>query len=297
MNSDSKSAVNANQTIPPETKKRSTLLRVAKILVAIIATGIFAGWIWHQYNFPYGESHCCILNLGLALRLYADDHGGHFPVGDDTPEASLSLLYSNYLDAYTLRGKSVPLETVQKALKQTGKLDPTSCGWHYVEGLTEADDPQIALIWDKVGLGHNGQRLRSGGRELILVDGSRTLVSVAEWPAFLEKQKQLVANRDSSSVAAVPGLTAKILLPTGQVLDHYDSTYELVTSDKSENSSGHGTESGNGLPLRWYRYVPDGKITLTLTLPNEKLRSKPVSFEVKNGRASPSSITFEMEKY
>jgi len=50
-------------------------------------------------------------------------------------------------------GKTVPIEVAQAALARYGKLGPDSCGWHYVEGLTEADDPEIAILWDKVGLG------------------------------------------------------------------------------------------------------------------------------------------------
>jgi hypothetical protein len=76
--------------------------------------------------------------------------------GGGTPEGSLSLLFSNYVDAYTLRGKTVPLNVTEEGL-ETGKLGPDSCGWHYVEGLTDTDDPQIAILWDKVGLGHNGE--------------------------------------------------------------------------------------------------------------------------------------------
>jgi hypothetical protein len=37
------------------------------------------------------------------------------------------------------------LEVVQQALAKDGKLGPQSCGWHYVEGLTEADNPEIAI--------------------------------------------------------------------------------------------------------------------------------------------------------
>jgi hypothetical protein len=112
---------------------------------------------WYRWTFPYGQSHCCILIVGGALESYAADHDGRFPSGSDCPEASLSLIYSNYVDAYLLRGKSVPLDVVQKALTINGKLGAESCGWHYVEGLTLSDNPEIAILWDKMGLGHNGQ--------------------------------------------------------------------------------------------------------------------------------------------
>lgn len=152
-----------------------------------------------KWRFPYGWSHCCIAGLGTALRIYALDHNGHFPTGGDTPEASLGLLYSNYVDAYTLRGKTVPLRVTEAALRQNGKLGPDSCGWHYVEGLPESDSPQIAIVWDKVGLGHNGERIKVGGHEILYLDGSHRVISALKWPEFLEEQKQLHAQRVSTA--------------------------------------------------------------------------------------------------
>jgi hypothetical protein len=275
----------------------SKLRKILMVLVILAVGVVLTGWGWYRYTFPYGSSHCCSKILGFALLSYAEDHAGRFPAGGDTPEASLSLLYSNYLDAGTLRGKTVPLKVVQQALAKNGKLGPESCGWHYVEGLTEADDLGIAIVWDKVGLGHNGERVRGGGHSVIFLDGFDGFISGEKWPAFLEEQKRLLATRDPQSVKGIPGLVATIRLPTGQVLDHYDGPYELAHTETSKNGSGGGTQSGKQAQLRWYHYIPDGQITLTLTLPNEQQRSKPVSFEVKKGRASPSSIVFEMEKY
>ncbi len=157
----------------------------------LLLAGLMGLGYW-KYSYPYGWSHCCAKGVGLALREYAMDHGGFYPAGGGSPEASLSLLYSNYLDAYTLRGKTVPLEVVQQALAEDGKLGPQSCGWHYVEGLTDADNPQIAIVWDKVGLGHNGQRLKGGGHEVVFLDGTTTTISARQWPDFTERQKQLI---------------------------------------------------------------------------------------------------------
>jgi hypothetical protein len=136
--------------------------------------------------------------------MYAADNHGRFPAGGATPEASLALLAKGgYLGgdnagAYLLRGKTVPLEITVKAMQQ-GILNSNSTGWCYVEGLTEADDQQIAIVWDKVGLGHNGERLKNGGREVVLIDGSRTFVTGAKWSEFLAKQKELLDHRNRSA--------------------------------------------------------------------------------------------------
>ena len=269
------------------------------ILASIVAALIAGGWAWYRYKFPYGQVHCCAKVLGFELRMYAEEHDGFFPRGRPTAEASLGLLYdgTNSWWFEILRGKSVPRAVTQEALEKKGALGPESCGWHYVEGLTLADDPSIAIVWDKVGLDHFGMRHKGGGHEVIFLGCSVQFVSGAEWPAFLENQKQLLADRAPEAVKGIPALVATIRLPTGQVLDRYDGPYELAEKSTSESGSGHGKSSGTGLELRWYRFVPDGQITFVLTLPSERLRSKPVTFTVKNRRASPSSVVFEMENY
>jgi hypothetical protein len=278
------------ESIPAASPRKSKQKKIFFSLVAFIALGVAAEQVWYRYTYPYGWSHCCDIQLGFALEQYAQEHGGRFPSGSDCPEASLSLLYSNYVDADLLRGKTVPLETVQHALAANGKLGPESCGWHYVEGFNLSDDPRIAIVWDKVGLGHNGQRLKNGGHSIIRADGMRDFVSGTEWPKFLHEQQELLAHRSQDAIHGLPALTARIRLPSGEVLTNCLGSYELVRDS--------GTQSGSNLDLQWYHIYPEnGENTWTLTLPDQKLRSKPMTFMVKDGRASPGSITFEMEKY
>ena len=278
--------------------KRRIWLRVLCVIAGLLAVlGLLATAYW-KHEYPYGWSHCCAKGVSFALQEYARDHGGMFPIGGDTPEASLSLLYSNYLDAYTLRGKSVPLETVEHALGKNGKLDPESCGWHYVEGLTEADNPQIAIVWDKVGLGHNGERLKSGGHEVVLLDGSTTYVGGKRWPEFIEEQKKLFAQRSDRAKQGLPALTARIRFPDGKLLEKYEGAFQLNEFTDSVAGSGSGSQSGTSVPLSWFHLYPeDGSITYELTLPDERLRSKPVTVNVKNGEASPNSFVFELQPY
>jgi hypothetical protein len=113
---------------------RSKAQKIFLIISAVVIAGVFAIQAWYHSKFPYGSSHCCILALSSALEIYAQDHGGRFPSGGDCPEASLSLLYSNYLDAYTLRGKTVPLQTVEDAL-----IPRKSLGRNRVDGTTSKD--------------------------------------------------------------------------------------------------------------------------------------------------------------
>jgi len=174
-------------------RRRSLVVLGVIAIVAAVLYGVGrAYWYW---QFPYGMSHCCDIGLVGTLQNYAHDHGGAFPSGEETPEASLSLLYPKYANANLLRGKTVPLETVEEILDSGQLLGPETCGWHYVEGLTLKDDTHIAILWDKIGLGHNGERLPEGGHYVVFLTGYREYIPESEWPAFLEKQEELLRQR------------------------------------------------------------------------------------------------------
>ena len=117
-------------------KKR--LVRIAVIaLVVVLFVLLFIGYaLWeHHHRYPYGVSHCCDLCLHDALQEYATSHGGAFPSGEATPEASLSLLYreerddgSKLADEVLLRGKTVPAFVVKEILERGQLLTPETCG-------------------------------------------------------------------------------------------------------------------------------------------------------------------------
>lgn len=181
----------------PQTRIRRWLrcLGFAGLGLGLLLVAFICGVrLWNAYQFPYGWSHACDKILSLCLQNYAQCHDGWYPWGEATPEASLSLLhrFDAACDAKILHGKTVPVDTVQAILESGGLLGPQTCGWHYVEGLRFDDNREIALFWDKVGLGHNGERLPAGDHEVTLVNGSRLKVSGADWPGFLERQAGLI---------------------------------------------------------------------------------------------------------
>jgi len=179
---------------------RSTYLRLmrygvgaATFVLVLVVVSAFGLRQWHAYQYPFGWSHCCDKALGIALISYAIDHGRKFPSGGATPEASLSLLFPKYdVDANVLRGKTVPLDVVQRLLEAGQPLTPDTCGWHYVDGLVMSDrfSSYIAILWDKVGLDHNGGRLPHGGHTVLFMDGGSRVIRVSDWDRFLSEQQK-----------------------------------------------------------------------------------------------------------
>jgi hypothetical protein len=138
------------------------------------------------------------------LVQYAESHNGVFPAGQATPEASLSLLYRMDPNvAYLLAGKSASIEDAEMLLASGQLLDPKTCSWHYVEGLRKSDDPRLALFWDKIGLGHHGERMTGEGHNVWFIGGRYRWVPAEEWPAFLKEQENLLPKRQGISPSAL----------------------------------------------------------------------------------------------
>ena len=131
----------------------------------------------------------------FALHQYAEEHGGNYPAGEATPEASLSLLYPKYADTNVLRGKTVPEKVVHAILDRGERLSPKTCGWHYVEGLNLKDDRRLAILWDKARLGHNGELYPKRDTSVLFVNLGYESIPEAKWDAFLTEQKALLAAR------------------------------------------------------------------------------------------------------
>jgi hypothetical protein len=279
-------------------KMRKRLITVAIVLgtTAVLVSGWTA---YSKWKYPYGWSHCCIIGMKSSLEFYAEEHGGRYPAGESSPEASLSLLYrSNYMDAYTLRGMTVPETTVRRILEGGGLLGPDSCGWQYVEGLTQADDPGIAILYCKHALGHNGQRTKDGGRQVAFVgSGGIEWISGDKWPTFLKEQGQLLLARNERARVGMPLVTGVIELPDGTRLNLLEGAYTMTEESGGPNGSGSGRSSGSAMSrseLVWYQArLKDGYVTRTLSFSN--LISDPVTITFTNGVPDVTNFVFRMK--
>ncbi len=274
-------------------------LRCSVITLAVLAGLFLAGYGWYRYTYPYGSKHACLKALGFSLLQYAGQHDGRFPAGAGCPEASLSLLYRGPydVDAVILSGKTKSTAAAKAILERGELLGPDTCDWHYVEGLTLSDNPRLGIVWDKVGLGHNGERLREGGHSVWRLLGGDEVIAASEWPKFLEEQERLMAARTEAAKQGLPELVAKVRLPSGEIVDHYDASYSIFEDyTRASGYGGSGSSAGSSLDasvLRW-NWLPDG-YTWTYTLSFNGWNSKPVEVKTSHGKATPESIVFEMQ--
>jgi hypothetical protein len=168
-----------------------------KTRIAIAVVVLVTGFLFisvravHRHEYPFGMYHRCDKQLWFALREYAEAHGGKFPSGEATPEASLSLLGRQF--AYLLPRRDVPARVVEQMLDRGQLLGPETCGWNYVEGLRLDSNPDLALFWDKEGLSEIGGRLPEGGHFVSFLRGPYEYVPAARWESFFEEQRKLRA--------------------------------------------------------------------------------------------------------
>jgi hypothetical protein len=108
-------------------------------------------------------------DLKAALDGYAREHGGPYPDGDH-------------------------FRTLTASPSRRGAVPAAAGGWHYVEGLTLDDDPDLALAWSEksytAGELHRARYVILLGKEF-----GPHAVPDTEWPAFLKRQQELLARR------------------------------------------------------------------------------------------------------
>jgi len=273
-----------------------------KIGATLLIAGLVAaagGCIYYQWKsrYPHGPSHCCILAMSSSLESYASANNGRYPSGGVTPEASLGLLNGDYGVGFEiLRGMTVPESKTRRALERGHPLSPGTCGWHYVEGLTSADDPRIALLWCKEALDHNGRRWPDGRRQVVYVGGRTQQVSGDRWPHFLAEQAKLIGNRSERAKQGLPLVSAVVELPDGTQVERINQSYRLTKVSKGPKSSGSGHSSGtsfNASQLVWFHPpIENGTVTRTLSLGD--MQSDPVTVTFTDGKPDTNAVMFKL---
>ena len=180
-------------------KTRTKVFSLMVLIPLCVSIGLGATWLWYVSN--YVHQHC-IVQTSLAFRLYSGDHGGQFPFSTNGFGNALLLLAgtnsdSDYLGGYVncLCGPDDDGHVFKEALKNKTVIPEDECSRVYIQGLSEANDPNLCVLFDRNSC-KGGDHGRSPWghllREVCLLDGSMQRINDEEWPAFSQKQVELL---------------------------------------------------------------------------------------------------------
>ena len=179
----------------PKIKKRIIIFLSAAGVVAALSTGYVRT---HPLVFNesfFGHAHC-IVGGGLSLSTYAGDHEGRFPYSTNGYGTALVLVNDGWDEALTGPGYDAQ---VFERVRRTGVNAPNSeFGRVYVQGLGKTDNPDIALLFDKLPTPggdhcHLFRRIVAPlAREVWTIGGVRRVIKESEWPAYSRHQIELL---------------------------------------------------------------------------------------------------------
>ena len=181
-------------------QRRAPLFKPAAMV--IIAGTVLGVWYVKSHPLVFNESfweHAhCMPQAGAAFRQYALDHAGQFPYHTNGYGDAL-LLLTNEMGNYwgPVTGPGYDSYVFKEAARSGSHLPEQACGRVYIQGLSETNDPQLVILFDKIAAppdhSHFPDRLWRGFvREICFVDGSWRMVPVAEWPNFACQQIDLL---------------------------------------------------------------------------------------------------------
>ena len=190
--------------------------RISKLKAATLVLAVLLGAaVWYVQANPriFNESFLwhahCIPQAGGALRVYASDHGGRFPVHTNGyGDALLLLADDNSFFFECLTGPGFSGDVFRKAKTTGANVNEAECGRIYIQGLKIDSNPDIVLLFDKLPTPgdhcHFFSRLtRPFGREVLFIAGHHQFIRNPDWPAFATNQIKLLVE------AGIPEPVAK----------------------------------------------------------------------------------------
>lgn len=127
---------------------------------------------------------------------YAEEHEGRFPFSTNGYGDALVMVNAGWDESLTGPGYNA---RVFERVRRTGERAPDSeFGRVYVQGLSETNDPEIALLFDKLPTPggdhcHLLQRMLAPlAREVWTVGSGHRVINETEWPAFSKHQIELL---------------------------------------------------------------------------------------------------------
>lgn len=174
-------------------KTNLDLIQMPRLLWVFFAAVLLflGGYAAYTYYYPYGARPASLPLMLAALGDYGHQNSGSFPDARGEPLDSLRLLCPRYLpESEPLAGLSGNIKLLRKQVIGNFRITADASSWVYWPGLKTDDNPDIALIWERVsGVRFNGSRAH--GHEVGFVGGYMRQVPDAEWEAFLKEQERL----------------------------------------------------------------------------------------------------------
>ena len=191
-------------------KTRTRIILLVGLIPLFVLLGLGATWLWWINH--YVHQHC-IKQAGMAFRLYADDHAGQLPFSTNGFGSALLLLAgadstNDYVGGFVacLCGPGDDGHVFIEALKNHSVVPEEKCSRVYIQGLSEANDPNICILFDRNSC-RGGDHFRSPWghslREACLLDGSMQVIRDEDWPEFSRKQIELLVAAGFSQTNAL----------------------------------------------------------------------------------------------
>jgi hypothetical protein len=174
--------------------------RLIALFTAIGVAALLSSFYVKTHPLVFNDSFLahahCIKGGGLSLEGYASEHDGHFPFSTNGYGDALVLVNDGWDIAFTGPGYDAQ---VFERVRRTGENAPENeFGRVYVQGLSETNDPDIALLFDKLptpGGDHCHLFWRFFaplGREVWMIGGGYRFIREKDWPAFSRHQIELL---------------------------------------------------------------------------------------------------------
>jgi hypothetical protein len=193
--------------------RKRILISLSFLLLAPLF--LIAAWFAMIIFNPFHTHEHCIKNAGLALRIYATDHNGKFPSHTNgfgnallllAVEGNLGDTNNNYKFAVgPITGPGDNGAIFKQALKSGQPIPESQCSRIYIQGLSETNNPNIAILFDKNSTPGGDHFRRPWGprlRELSLLDGSMQTVLDKDWPRFATNQIKLLIDEGINPATA-----------------------------------------------------------------------------------------------
>ena len=164
------------------------------------------------FNVFHAHEHC-IKQAGGAFAAYALDNQGNLPYDTNGfGNALLLLVKGGYLGDTTGQYSIGPITgpgddgaLFRQALQTGARIPEQKCSRIYIQGLSQTNNPQIAILWDKKSSPGGDHFHRPWGpplREVCLLDGSMQVIPEKSWAAFVSNQVELLVQDGIPRAAA-----------------------------------------------------------------------------------------------